>query len=136
MDAETSAEQATDIRVPRIAVIDDDNEFRTSLCAFMQSAGLWAIGFATAEVFLAAREQVDCIVCDFQMPGHMDGLQLLRAVKALGHATPVIVMSAFGDDALIRRAKGEGAHCFLEKPVMIDALLKCIRSATSAEFSS
>jgi FixJ family two-component response regulator len=49
----------------------------------------------------------------------------------LGHATPVIVMSAFGDDALIRRAKGEGAHCFLEKPVMIDALLKCIRSATS-----
>jgi FixJ family two-component response regulator len=134
MDIETRISATTE--ATRIAVIDDDGDFRTSLCEFIQSAGLRAIAFSSAEAFLASREQVNCILCDFQIPGHMDGLQLLGAVQASGEATPVIVMSAFGDEALSRRAKGEGAHCFLEKPIMIDALLRCIRSATGANFRS
>ena len=134
MDIQTSVSTSTEVKVPRIAIIDDDEDFRTSLCGFIQSAGLRTIAFSAAEVFLASREQVDCIVCDFQIPGHMDGLQLLRTVQSSGLAIPVIVMSAFGDDALQRRARGDGAHCFLEKPIMIDALLRCIRSATGVDF--
>jgi FixJ family two-component response regulator len=136
MDIEANISAATQVKVPRIAVIDDDEHFRTSLCEFIQSAGLRAIAFSSAEAFLASQEQVDCIVCDFQIPGHMDGLQLLRTIRASAQATPVIVMSAFGDDALKRRANGEGAHCFLEKPIMIDALLKCVQSATNAQIRS
>jgi FixJ family two-component response regulator len=134
MDIQTSEFMASAVKVPRIAIIDDDEDFRTSLCGFIQSAGLRTIAFSAAEVFLASQEQVDCIVCDFQIPGHMDGLQLLRAVQSSGLTIPVIVMSAFGDEALQRRARGDGAHCFLEKPVMIDALLRCVRSATGIEF--
>jgi FixJ family two-component response regulator len=135
MDIQTRVRIANEVKVPRIAIIDDDDDFRTSLCGFIQSAGLRAISFSAAEVFLASPEQVDCIVCDFQIPGHMDGLQLLRAVQSSGLMIPVILMSAFGDDALQRRARGDGAHCFLEKPIMIDALLRCIRSATSVDFT-
>jgi FixJ family two-component response regulator len=134
MDMETSASATTE--VTRIAVIDDDDHFRISLCAFIQSAGLRAIPFSTAEGFLTSREQVDCVLCDFQIPGHMDGLQLLRVIRSSDQPTPVIVMSAFGDDTLKCRAKGEGAHCFLEKPIMIDALLKCVLSATNAAIRS
>jgi FixJ family two-component response regulator len=130
MDIETSVSATTE--VTRIAVIDDDDHFRISLCEFIQSAGLRAIPFSTAEGFLTSQEQVDCIVCDFQIPGHMDGLQLLRTIRSSGQPTPVIVMSAFSDDCLKRRAKGDGAHCFLEKPITIDALMSCVQSATNA----
>lgn len=124
--------------MPLIAVIDDDKDFRTSLCELVQSAGLRASAFSTAESFLKSLtlEEADCIVCDFQIPGHIDGLQLLRILQESGQATPLILMSAFGDETLHRRARAEGAHCFLEKPFMIEALLQCISSATKADFQS
>src|SRR5271169_1422809 len=58
-----------------VAVIDDDEPFRTALVESLASLGYRAGGFASAEEFLAAdaRSSYDCVITDIHMPG-MSGL--------------------------------------------------------------
>jgi two-component system, response regulator, stage 0 sporulation protein F len=61
------------------------------------------------------------ILSDINMPG-MDGLTLLREVKARHPELPVMMVSAYGDDERRRRADEYGAREFLTKPVDFDLL--------------
>jgi DNA-binding NtrC family response regulator len=75
---------------PLIAVIDDDEPFRTALIESLCSFGYTARGFESAEHFIATDEQApcDCIVTDIHMPG-MSGLDLKRLLIDRGSLTPV-----------------------------------------------
>jgi CheY-like chemotaxis protein len=61
------------------------------------------------------------ILSDINMPG-MDGLELLRAVKAQRPDLPVMMVTAYGDDERRRRAAEFGAFEFVTKPVDFDKL--------------
>lgn len=61
------------------------------------------------------------ILSDINMPG-MDGLQLLRAIKTRRPELPVLMVTAYGDDARKRRAAELGAAAFLAKPVDFERL--------------
>jgi CheY-like chemotaxis protein len=61
------------------------------------------------------------ILSDINMPG-MDGLELLREVKQVRPALPVLMVTAYGDDERRRRADELGAAAFLAKPVDFDQL--------------
>jgi len=61
------------------------------------------------------------ILSDINMPG-MDGLELLRAVKARHPELPVMMVTAYGDDERRRRAAEYGAFEFVTKPVDFDRL--------------
>ena len=61
------------------------------------------------------------ILSDINMPG-MDGLSLLREIKARRPELPVMMVTAYGDDDRRRRASEAGAHEFLAKPVDFDLL--------------
>ena len=61
------------------------------------------------------------ILSDINMPG-MDGLTLLREIKARRPELPVMMVTAYGDDERRRRAAEAGALQFLTKPVDFDAL--------------
>ena len=61
------------------------------------------------------------ILSDINMPG-MDGLGLLREVKARHADLPVIMVTAYGDDERRRRASEYGAAEFVTKPVDFDFL--------------
>jgi CheY-like chemotaxis protein len=61
------------------------------------------------------------ILSDINMPG-MDGLELLRAVKARYPGLPVMMVTAYGDDERRRRAGEYGAAQFITKPVDFDHL--------------
>jgi two-component system, response regulator, stage 0 sporulation protein F len=61
------------------------------------------------------------ILSDINMPG-MDGLALLREVKARRPDLPVIMVTAYGDDERRRRAAEIGAADFLTKPIDFDLL--------------
>ncbi len=70
----------------------------------------------------------DLIITDYRMPG-MNGMELLKAVRGLNSAVPVIMVTAFGsvDDAV--EAMKLGAIDFLGKPISRKSLLKVVQDS-------
>jgi CheY-like chemotaxis protein len=66
------------------------------------------------------------ILSDINMPG-MDGLALLREIRARRSDLPVIMVTAYGDEERRRRAAALGAADFLTKPVDFDFLKERLR---------
>jgi CheY-like chemotaxis protein len=64
----------------------------------------------------AAGESLILILSDINMPG-MSGLELLPKAKALRPNVPVIMITAYGDDASKRKALEGGAEALLTKPI-------------------
>jgi FixJ family two-component response regulator len=62
----------------------------------------------------------------------MSGLDLLTAMRAKGHGTPFIFITAFPDENLRARAMNAGAICFLAKPFTAPNLIKCLETALEA----
>ena len=71
------------------------------------------------------------ILSDINMPG-MDGLTLLREIKARRPDLPVMMVTAYGDDERRRRASELGATQFLTKPVDFDLLKAQLRELPNA----
>jgi DNA-binding NtrC family response regulator len=126
---------------PYILVVDDERSIRLAL-----EAGLSLSGFLVAsarsgnEAIRAAREQdFDAVVCDIFMPDG-DGLSVVRELRALRPAAPIVLMTAQGSLELAVQALSEGATDFIAKPFEVTdvaALLRrCIdarREASAAE---
>src|SRR5258708_33529688 len=68
-----------------VFVVDDDEAALDSLVLLLRSEGLNPRGFRSAEAFLAflTPDSRGCVVSDVRMPG-MDGVELLRTLKAMG----------------------------------------------------
>ena len=117
-------------RIPVIAVIDDDDPFRTALVESLGSLGYDACGFASGREFLAAHAETacDCIITDIHMPD-MSGLDLKKLLAAGGSNVPVIMITAHSDPALEARATASGVTCLLRKPFESKALIRCLAKA-------
>ena len=113
-----------------IHVVDDDPAVRNSLRFLLRTAGYEAATYASGpEILSQANElQPGCIVTDVRMP-EMNGLELVRQLKARGVAYPVIVMTGHADVPLAVEAMRAGVVDFIEKPFDDEALLSSIRSA-------
>ena len=125
----------------RILVIEDDSSVAEFTCQGLREAG-HAVDHADNGkdgLFLATTESYDALVVDRMLPG-VDGLSIIRTLRASDDATPVIVLSALGqvDD----RVKGlqAGADDYLTKPfafseleARIDALARRNRGSATAE---
>jgi FixJ family two-component response regulator len=116
--------------VLRVGLVEDDASLREALVDLLRSAGLRAEAFASAEAFLdrAARERVDCLVCDVHLPG-MSGLALQRTLLDRQVPTPIIFLTGDDDPALARQAQQAGAVRWLTKPVGAHDLLHAIGEA-------
>jgi two-component system, LuxR family, response regulator FixJ len=113
-----------------VHVIDDDEAMRDSLAFLLRSAGMDARTYDSATAFLATLPGVSggCIVTDVRMP-EISGVDLLRRLRELQVAIPVIVITGHGDVQLAVEAMKIGATDFIEKPFDDDVLLTAIRSA-------
>jgi two-component system response regulator FixJ len=113
-----------------VHVIDDDDALRDSLAFLMTSAGIETQTHDSATSFLAAlpRDVSGCVVTDVRMPG-MSGVELLRELKRLAPALPVILMTGHGDVPLAVEAMKLGAFDFIEKPFDDDTLLNSVNNA-------
>jgi CheY-like chemotaxis protein len=108
-----------------ILVVDDEpdveNLFRQQFRRDIRS-GRFIMEFATSapEALARAREIADpslsLIFSDVNMPG-MSGLEMLPKVKAARPNVPVIMITAYGDDATKKRAAELGAAGLLTKPI-------------------
>ena len=113
-----------------IAIVDDDEAVRVGLSSLLRSYGYAAHAYDSAQALLGggALDQCDCIITDLQMPG-MSGIELLEQLRRQGNALPLILMTAFPEAALRKRALQGGASCFLSKPFDASELLRCLRQA-------
>ena len=113
-----------------IAVVDDDESIRRSTKLLVESFGLRAAVFESAESFLRSGQlqETACLVVDIKMPG-MDGLELQSRLAAAGCNVPVVFITVCDDEDLRGRAMHAGAAAFLGKPFSDEQLLDSIRSA-------
>ncbi len=113
--------------------MDDDGSVRDALTGLVRSLGMEAIGFLSADDFVARAgyEQVDCIVTDVQMPG-MSGVELLEFLRKEQRAIPVIVVTAYPSPAARERALAAGAIHFMSKPFNGNEMVRCIEQALAA----
>lgn len=111
----------------KVYVIDDDEAMRDSLEFLLTSAEFEVALFDSAQAFLEAIGGLafGCVVSDVRMPG-IDGIELLRRLKAQQCRFPVVIMTGHGDVPLAVEAMKLGAVDFLEKPFDDDMLIAMI----------
>ena len=115
---------------PTVAIVDDDESVRDTTKDLLDSAGLSAATFDSAESFLQSKNvrTIRCLVADMRMPG-MTGLELHGHLAAAGTPIPTILVTAYPDERVRSRALSTGVICFLAKPFSAEDLLTCIETA-------
>ena len=106
----------------KILIVDDDGDLRTllGLCFLRRGHSIVVAGDGAAGLQCVATHAPDLLVTDLNMPV-LDGLELLRQLRADGHADlPVIVLTARADQRAA--AIAAGADAFLVKPVPLRQL--------------
>jgi two-component system, LuxR family, response regulator FixJ len=114
----------------KVYVIDDDEAMRDSLNFLLDSADFHVTLFETALSFLDVLPSLDfgCVVSDVRMPG-LDGIELLKRLKASHSKFPIVIMTGHGDVPLAVEAMKLGAVDFVEKPFEDDRLIGMIEAA-------
>jgi DNA-binding NarL/FixJ family response regulator len=119
----------------RIALADDQALVREGLKALLRGFEIdVAVEAADGAALLQAMsgEPVDVVVTDIRMPG-MSGIEALRALRARGDRTPVILLTTFDDSALLLEAVEAGAQGFLLKDAVPEDLQQAIFQVARGE---
>jgi signal transduction histidine kinase/CheY-like chemotaxis protein len=118
----------------RTLVVDDHEHARIVLVALLEEMGLRADAVESGEKALASIQEADAIedpyvfvFLDWRMPG-MNGLEVAQHLRSLHLArTPVPVMvTAFGRDDIVEKARSVGIEGILTKPVNASMVFDCI----------
>lgn len=118
-----------------VLIVEDDPMVAYIHRKFIQSVP----GFRVAAVVpdgnralqMISQRHIDLALLDVFMP-EMDGLELLRQIRADGHETEVVIVSAARDAGTVRRAMREGVFDYIIKPFVmerIQATLEVFRTA-------
>jgi len=101
----------------RILVVDDEAQVREVLIEFLAGEGYTVEGFASGSDALDAvtREPPDLVLLDIHMPG-VDGVEILRRIRALDDKIAVIMVTANEDVAIARETLKLGAVDYVAKP--------------------
>jgi len=116
--------------MPTVFIIDDDAGMRASIQDLVESVGLRAESFATAQKFLSnvRRDSPGCLVLDVRLPD-TSGLDLQQKLSKAGFRTPIIFITGHADIPMTVRAMKSGAVEFLTKPFRDQNLLDVIHRA-------
>jgi DNA-binding NtrC family response regulator len=131
--AETAPDRSRAARVePRasILVVEDDTAMREMLREALEEDGYTVEGAAggRAGVERVRRGGIDLVISDVKMPD-LDGLDMLREIKATTPSPHVITITAFGSIDTAIRAVKLGAFDYITKPFEIDQLLLSVEKA-------
>ena len=121
---------STEKKVNWVVIVDDDESMLTALQDLLESAGVPAKAFGSAEDFLDSGldREAGCLISDVRMP-RMSGLELQARLKADRRNVPIIFITAHGDARTRLQAMREGAVEFLSKPFDHQVLLGKVRAA-------
>jgi DNA-binding NtrC family response regulator len=113
--------------LPRILIIDDDKSLLESYTVLLEDE----FQVSTAEtgekgLDLLRHEDVHLVLLDVRLPG-INGIEVLRRIKALDENVDVIMITAVKDVRVAVEAIKLGAYDYLEKPFEIDEILSLLR---------
>lgn len=118
--------------MPRIAVVEDEEDLRLSLVDYLAASGypVWGVGSAEAFYKRLLVAPVEVVVLDVGLPGE-NGLQVARHLREVG-GIEIIMLSGRGsvDDRV--EGLNQGASRYLVKPVDMRELVANIQSAARA----
>lgn len=116
--------------VPTVFIVDDDDAICDGLCNLLESVGIDAERFGSAEAFLARslEDRPGCLLLDARLPG-MTGVEFQERLIQAGTRIPIIFMTAHGDVPMVRKVMKAGAVEFLTKPFEKEELLAAIHHA-------
>jgi two-component system OmpR family response regulator len=125
----------------RVLVVEDDPQVAAYLVKGLKEQGHNVDHAADGKngLFLATSEDYDAMIIDRMLP-ELDGLAIVKSVRAAGKTTPMLILSALGDvDARVAGLRA-GGDDYLTKPfafsellARLDALLRRGRQAPVAE---
>lgn len=101
----------------KILVVDDDIRLRDLLRRYLTEQGFNVIAAESAQAMnkLWLRERYDLLVLDLMLPGE-DGLSVCRRLRGAGDLTPIIMLTAKGEDVDRIIGLEMGADDYLAKP--------------------
>jgi len=114
----------------QLLIVDDQHGIRLLLGevfkregyqTFLASNGLEALN-------IAEKKKIDCVLLDMKIPG-MDGLEILKKLKAKWPEVPVMMMTAYGELDLIQEALSLGATKYFTKPFNIYEIRDAVNEA-------
>ena len=125
----------------RVLVVEDDSQVAAYLVKGLKEQGHNVDHAADGKngLFLATSEDYDAMIIDRMLP-ELDGLAIVKSVRAAGKTTPMLILSALGDvDARVEGLRA-GGDDYLTKPfafsellARLDALLRRARKTLAAE---
>ena len=122
---------------PHVLIVDDHPAVRAVLAhvvtQFAPDATIAETANGAEALHAIAEHQPDLIITDYQMPV-MDGLELIRRLRAQGAAIPILVLSS--DASVAEAILTSGATAFLAKPFSIRELRKVLRTLLSDDAES
>lgn len=112
----------------KILVVDDTEFMRLTIRRILEEAGYNVI--AEAENGAIAIEQFklhqpDLILMDITMPV-MNGLEALKQIKTIDPNSTIVIVSALGQEMIVREAIASGAKSFIVKPFQAERLIELI----------
>ena len=113
----------------RVLVIEDSNDLAQGLRYNLELEG-YAVRVAddgNAGLSLAREWEPDLVILDLMLPG-MDGYQVLRSLRADGRQTPVLILSARGEESDKVRGFQLDADQYVTKPFGLIELLERVKS--------
>ncbi len=111
----------------KVLIIDDEKNIVDALTPMLEDEGFKVFKALDGKkgISIFNTEKPDVVLLDIWMP-EMDGLEVLREIKAHGNDSIVIVISGHGTISTAVEAVKMGAYDFLEKPLTIEKILEVI----------
>jgi len=120
-----------------IGLVDDQELVRQGISQLIELSGIastkWQCENGEQALLQLRREKVDVLVCDIRMPG-LDGISLVKRLRAVGDQQPVLILTTFDDHALFIDALAAGANGFLLKDVSLEKLIDAIQTLATGGF--
>jgi two-component system KDP operon response regulator KdpE len=114
---------------PRILVIEDESQLRYALRRYLDESGYSVRDAEDGATGLRefAGFRPDVVLLDLMLPD-MNGVEVCRTIRQ-SNETPIVILSALGEEKTKVQALDEGADDYLTKPFGMDELLARIRVA-------
>jgi diguanylate cyclase (GGDEF)-like protein len=114
----------------RILVVDDDEQARHVLVELVATLGYETGAAANGReaIAMVRREHYDLVLTDLVMPS-MDGLELVREIKAIRPDVPVLVITGHGSVRSAVETVRAGAFDYIEKPASLETIQMRVQKA-------
>jgi len=117
----------------KILIVDDSFYMRTILKNMLSDAGYSIVGEASdgvTAINMAKETNPDLVTLDLILPDNT-GLDVLKAIKKDNPRIKVVIVSAVGQEAIVKEALNHGAQSYIVKPFAEDKVIEIINNAVN-----